>query len=179
MSTRIIFVSGATGDTGGAAADTRLEKGEVVRTLVRKQDNRSERLEARGVHVMVGDLLNIDDVCRALDGAYSAYFVFPIEAGGVSATPYFAQAAIKTKIKAIVNMSQISARRDAKSNAARDHWIAAAMSGALGREVTYRPIDTCFSLGLRACGRQNKHKNLAAWIYEGLRTTEPERTLLC
>jgi NAD(P)H dehydrogenase (quinone) len=123
MTDRTIFVAGATGDTGGAAADALLRMGERVRTLVRKADDRSERLKARGVEVVVGDLSDIDDVCRALEGIYSAYFVFPIESGGVSATAYFAQAARETGVSAIVNMSQISARREAKSHAARDHWI--------------------------------------------------------
>ena len=123
MTDRTIFVAGATGDTGGAAADALLRMGERVRTLVRKADDRSERLKARGVEVVGGDLSDIYDVCRALEGIYSAYFVFPIESGGVSATAYFAQAARETGVSAIVNMSQISARREAKSHAARDHWI--------------------------------------------------------
>src|SRR5258707_639826 len=36
---------------------------------------------------------------------------------------YFAQAAKEARIEIVVNMSQISARREAKSHAAQDHWI--------------------------------------------------------
>lgn len=137
MTNRTIFVAGATGDTGGAAVAELLNAGEQVRTLVRKEDDRSERLKAQGVEIVVGDLSDIDDVCGALDAIYSAYFVFPIESGGVSASAYFAQAARETKISAIVNMSQISARREAKSHAARDHWISERVFDWSGTPVTH------------------------------------------
>src|SRR5476649_529904 len=123
MAFRKFFIAGATGDTGGAATAALLAAGEQVRTLVRREDARSERLRAQGVEVLVGDLSDIDDVARALQGTSSAYFVYPIEAGGIAASASFAQAARETGIESIVNMSQISARREAKSHAARDHWI--------------------------------------------------------
>jgi NAD(P)H dehydrogenase (quinone) len=81
MSDQKIFVAGATGDTGGAATEALLAAGEKVRTLVRKEDQRSERLKSRGVEVLVGDLSSLDDVARALEGIFSAYFVYPIETG--------------------------------------------------------------------------------------------------
>lgn len=137
MNHRTFFVAGATGDTGGAATDALLHAGEQVRTLVRKVDDRSERLKARGVEVVVGDLSDIDDVCGALEGIYSAYFMFPIESGGVSASAYFAQAARETGVSAIVNMSQISARREATSHAARDHWISERIFDWSGTPVTH------------------------------------------
>ncbi|VVE09921.1 hypothetical protein [Pandoraea terrigena] len=59
-----------------------------MRTLVRKESERSERLESRGVDVIVGNLADLDDVARALQGIFSAYFVFPIEAGGIQASAY-------------------------------------------------------------------------------------------
>jgi uncharacterized protein YbjT (DUF2867 family) len=42
----------------------------------------------------------------------------------VEATANFVQAASEAGVHAVVNMSQIPARREAKSNAARAHWIA-------------------------------------------------------
>ena len=53
-----------------------------------------------------------------------AYFVYPIRPGILQATAYFAQAAKEAGVDGIVNMSQISAREDAKSHAATDHWLA-------------------------------------------------------
>jgi hypothetical protein len=43
----------------------------------------------------------------------------------VEATATFAQAASEAGVHAVVNMSQISARREAKSNAARAHYLLA------------------------------------------------------
>jgi len=137
MAFRKFFIAGATGDTGGAATAALLAAGEQVRTLVRREDARSERLRAQGVEVLVGDLSDIDDVARALQGISSAYFVYPIEAGGIAASASFAQAARETGIEAIVNMSQISARREAESHAARDHWISEQVFGWAGTPVTH------------------------------------------
>jgi uncharacterized protein YbjT (DUF2867 family) len=137
MSDQKIFVAGATGDTGGAATEALLAAGEKVRTLVRKEDERSERLKSRGVEVLVGNLSSLDDVARALEGTFSAYFVYPIEAGGIQASVYFAQAAWEAGISGIVNMSQISARRNAMSHAARDHWISERVFDWSGIPVTH------------------------------------------
>jgi uncharacterized protein YbjT (DUF2867 family) len=54
----------------------------------------------------------------------AAYFVYPIRPGLVQATAQFAQSAIEAGVGAIVNMSQISARSNARSHAAREHWLA-------------------------------------------------------
>jgi hypothetical protein len=53
-----------------------------------------------------------------------AYFCYPIRPGIVQATAQFAQAAKEASVEFIVNMSQKSAREDAKSDAARQHWLA-------------------------------------------------------
>jgi NAD(P)H dehydrogenase (quinone) len=137
MSNLTYFVAGATGDTGGATTEALLAAGERVRTLVRKEDRRSDLLKSRGVEVLVGDLSNLDDVANALKGIFAAYFVYPIEAGGVRASAYFAQAAREAGVSAIVNMSQISARRVAHSHAARDHWISEQIFNWSGIPVTH------------------------------------------
>ncbi len=72
---------------------------------------------------MRGDLLDFEAVRAALEGTQGAYFVYPIMPGILQATAYFAQAAKEAGIATVVNMSQISARREAKSHAAQDHWI--------------------------------------------------------
>ncbi len=58
-----------------------------------------------------------------MEGIRSAYFLHPIAPGIIGAAAYFAQAAKEAGVKAIVNMSQISARRESASHAAQDHWI--------------------------------------------------------
>jgi uncharacterized protein YbjT (DUF2867 family) len=83
-------------------------------------------------------------VRRALDGIQSAYFVYPILPGLLDATAYFAQSAKEAGVPAVVNMSQVSARREAKSHAARDHWPSERIFDWSGLGVTHlRP--TIFS----------------------------------
>jgi NAD(P)H dehydrogenase (quinone) len=69
-------------------------------------------------------LLEHDDVIRAAAGTSAAYFCYPVSPGLIQATAYFADAAKRAALKVVVNMSQISAREDSESHAARDHWIA-------------------------------------------------------
>lgn len=95
-----------------------------MRALVHREDARSQRLTDIGAEVVVGDLLDLGSVSNALRGVGSAYFVYPIAPGLLDATAVFAQAAAENEIRAIVNMSQISARRDSESKAAQQHWIA-------------------------------------------------------
>lgn len=137
MSSRRILVTGATGETGGYTTDLLLEEGFVVRAFVHKADERSAKLEARGAEIVVGDLLELDDVRSALKDVNAAYFVYPIRPGLIDATAYFAQAAKDAGLDGIVNMSQISARYESKSHAARDHWIAERVFDWSGVPVTH------------------------------------------
>lgn len=118
-----ILVSGATGRTGGAAIHELLKMGKRVRAYVRSDDDRAAALRARGVEIAVGDFTNIDHIRAAMEGIRAAYFLHPIVPGIISAAAYFAQAAQEAGVTAIVNMSQISARRESTSHAAQDHWI--------------------------------------------------------
>ena len=124
MDQQRFLITGATGATGGAAAALLLDKGREVRAFVHREDERSDALRRRGAEVMVGDLLDFDRVREALRGVSAAYFVYPIRPGLVQATAQFAQSATEAGVGAIVNMSQISARSDAKSLSAREHWLA-------------------------------------------------------
>jgi NAD(P)H dehydrogenase (quinone) len=118
------LVTGATGDTGRATVDELLARGHQVRALAHGQDERSKKLQECGVEVVHGDLLDFGQVKAALHGVKRAYFVYPIRPGILQATAYFAQAAKEAGVDGLVNMSQISAREDAKSHAATDHWLA-------------------------------------------------------
>ena len=119
-----VLVTGATGDTGRATIDELLGRGHRVRALAHAEDERSRELQDRGVEVVYGDLLDFEQVQAALNGVNRAYFVYPIRPGILQATAYFAQAAKDAGLDGVVNMSQISARKDAKSHAATDHWLA-------------------------------------------------------
>jgi uncharacterized protein YbjT (DUF2867 family) len=118
------LVTAAAGKTGVFTVDYLLRAGHAVRALVRRDDDRAEALRKAGAEVMVGDLLNHDDAIRATQGMTGAYLCYPVSPGFIQATAYFADASRRAGLKVVVNMSQISAREDSKSHAARDHWIA-------------------------------------------------------
>ena len=133
-----ILITGATGKTGGYAIDRLLEEGVPVRALVHQVDDRSKALEARGVEIVQGDLSDFEVVNAALKGISAAYFVYPIQIPGIlEATTYFAQSALEHGVRAIANMSQISARREATSHAARNHWLAERLLDRWGVPVTH------------------------------------------
>lgn len=134
----IVLVTGATGNTGGSAVKNLLKLNIPVRAMVRQLDERSDALSEMGVEVVKGDLLNLDDVSKALYGVNSAFFVYTIrEAGILEATSYFAQAAIETGVTSIVNLSQFGAHRHARSHGAQNHWLAERLFERSGLSVTH------------------------------------------
>ncbi|MFI9384660.1 NAD(P)H-binding protein [Kutzneria sp. NPDC052558] len=136
MSQRFL-VTGATGRTGGYTVAELRRQGHEVRALVHRADERSARLAADGVEIVVGDLRDLDAVSRATKGIDAAYFVYPIEPGLLDATAVMLQAAEENGVRALVTMSQISARRDAGSNAARQHWLSERLLDRLPGAVTH------------------------------------------
>ena len=121
----LALITAATGKTGMPAVAALRHRGVPVRALVHRVDERSARLAAMGAEVVEADLLDFDDVSSAVHGVTSAYFCYPIDPGRLlEATSIFAQAATEAGVGSVVNMSQISARRDAKSHAAQQHWLA-------------------------------------------------------
>ena len=132
-----ILVSGATGRTGGTAIDELLKMGRRVRAYVRADDDRAAELRHRGVDIAVGDFTDIDQIRAAMEGIRSAYFLHPIAPGIVGAAAYFAQASKEAGVKVIVNMSQISARRESASHAAQDHWISERVFDWSGAPTTH------------------------------------------
>ncbi|WP_198047560.1 NmrA family NAD(P)-binding protein [Kutzneria sp. 744] len=119
----LFLITGATGKTGRGTVDLLLAGGHRVRALAHNDDERSRALAEAGAEVVFGDLHDLDSVTAAMQGVSGAYFCHPILPGLVEATVTFAQAATEAGVRSVVNMSQISARREARSNAARQHWL--------------------------------------------------------
>src|SRR5260370_1477424 len=117
------LIAGATGYTGGYTVRQLLEKNQAVRVLAHRSDERSEQLLKVGAEVVFGDFLDFDAVRAALNGVQRAYFCYPISPGIGEATAQFGKGAKEAGVEVIVNMSQKSARSDAKSEAARRHWL--------------------------------------------------------
>lgn len=121
---RTVLIAGATGDTGRAAVREAIGYDLAVRALVHNKDARSEALQKLGAEVVVGDLLEIDTIAAAMQGADTAYLVWPVQPGLLQATVNFAQAAKETGVSTLINLSQRSANRHSKSNSCRDSFIA-------------------------------------------------------
>ncbi|MFS2156763.1 NmrA family NAD(P)-binding protein [Pseudomonas sp. Pseusp122] len=137
MSKATILVTGATGFTGKQTVQILRDKGVAVRAMVRKEDDRAAELRALGAEVVIGDLLDLNATRAALEGIQTAYFVYPIAPGLIDATARFALAAKEAGVKSVVNMSQISARRVAQSNAALDHYTAERVFDWSGLALTH------------------------------------------
>lgn len=131
------LITGATGDTGRHAINYLLAGGASVRALVHREDVRSERLKEQGVEVVVGDLLDFETAVSALQGVRSAYFLYPILPGLLEATTIFIEAMLEAGTKSVVNMSQMPARREAKSHASLAHWMGEHAFDRAGVEVTH------------------------------------------
>jgi len=132
-----ILITGATGATGGAAAELLLKKGISIRALVHKEDERSKKLRDQGAEIVVAELTDLRAVRPALAGINRAYFIFPIRPDLVQTTAIFAQAALEAKVELIVNMSQRTARPDALSDSALHHWLAERVLDWSGTPVTH------------------------------------------
>jgi NAD(P)H dehydrogenase (quinone) len=160
MAEKKILITGATGATGGNAIKKLLELKVPVRAFVHQNDARSEQLSAQGVEIVAGDLSDFEAVNAALKGITGAYFVYPIQVPGIlEATAFFAQAAIEQGVSAIVNMSQVTARRNAKSHASQGHWIAERLLDRSGIPVTHlRP--TFFAEWLMYQSKDIREKNI-------------------
>jgi NAD(P)H dehydrogenase (quinone) len=158
-STDLFLITGATGRTGARIVGLLRERGLRVRAFVHTLDDRSTRLREQGAEVVAGDLRDFPVVSAAMTGVTAAYFNYPIAPGLVEATATFAQAASEAGVHAVVNMSQISARREAKSNAARAHWIAERLLDRTALVTTHlRP--TFFTFWLNMCWIRHNHEGI-------------------
>jgi len=119
-----ILITGATGDTGRAAVQESIALGLQVRALVHTRDSRSDALHAIGAEIVVGDLMEIDTIRKAMEGVEAAYLVYPVKPGLLAATVNFAQAAKEAGVTYVVNLSQRSADRNSASASCRDTYIA-------------------------------------------------------
>ena len=138
-STRFLIVGagGSHGATGNHVARQLLAHGLRVRAFVRRADERADELSALGAEIAVGDIRDYQVALAALDGVQRAYFTYPLADGLLEATAIFAAAGKRTGLQSVVNMSQITARADHASPAARQHWLAERVLDWSGIGVTH------------------------------------------
>jgi NAD(P)H dehydrogenase (quinone) len=156
----IAGAAGSHGATGNHVARQLLARGLVVRAFVRRLDHRAEQLKELGAELVVGDLQEFRDVRAALEEVQRAYFTYPVADGLLKATTIFAAVGKQTGLQAIVNMSQITARPDHASPAARQHWLAERVLDWSGIGVTHlRPpffLENLFNVAAPTLGAEGK-----------------------
>lgn len=118
-----ILITGATGTTSQYTIQHLVDKNINVRAMVRKLDQRSEKLQALGVEVVEGDFFDINSLRNALDGIKRAYFLFPFRDHLPKAATYFAKVAREKNLEMVVEMSQMGAHEGTPSPATQNHVI--------------------------------------------------------
>ena len=127
-----ILVTGAAGSVGGVGrtvTELLLKQGKAVRAMVRSEDQRAQALRDMGAEVMVGDLLDLDSMHRAIVGCETMYFGMSVSADYLAATVNAAAVAKHHGVQAFVNMSQMtvsqmSITETTASPQHKLHWLA-------------------------------------------------------
>ena len=127
-----ILVTGAAGRVGGIGrtiAELLLKHGKPVRAMVRGEDERARALREIGAEVVVGDLLDLDSMHRAIAGCEAMYFGMSVSETYLAATVNAAAVAKHHGVKAFINMSQMtlaqmSITETTASPQHKLHWLA-------------------------------------------------------
>lgn len=127
-----ILVTGAAGRVGAVGrtvTELLLKQGNVVRAMVRIDDERAQVLRDIGAEVMVGDLLDLHSMHRAIAGCETMYFGMSVSDDYLAATVNAATVAKHHGVKAFVNMSQMtvaqmSITETTPSPQHKLHWLA-------------------------------------------------------
>src|SRR5690348_16029187 len=127
-----ILVTGAAGRTGGIGrtiTELMLSKGKQVRAMVRTEDERAQALRDMGAEVVVGDLLDLNSMHKAIAGCESMYFGMSVAETYLAATVNAAAVAKHHHVKAFINISQMtvsqmSITETTESPQQQLHWLA-------------------------------------------------------
>jgi uncharacterized protein YbjT (DUF2867 family) len=127
-----ILVTGAAGRTGGVGrtvAELLLKQRKPVRAMVRIEDKRAQALRDLGAEVVIGDLLDLDSMHRAIAGCETMYFGMSVSDTYLAATVNAAAVAKHHDVKAFINMSQMtvsqmSITETTASPQQKLHWLA-------------------------------------------------------
>jgi uncharacterized protein YbjT (DUF2867 family) len=114
---------GRQGKTGRHVAEMLLSRGVPVRAFVRKIDERSEALRARGAEIIEADFLNIRSVQRAAEGTSAIYFAYPVQDGLMDATAAMAIAAREAGVSRLVNLVMLQSSPDAPTPRMRQNYL--------------------------------------------------------
>ena len=133
MSGPVYLITGAAGGTGGVSrlvVEQLRSRGERVRALVHRDDDRAGALRDLGAEVVVGDLTDPQNVVDAMTGADRMFFSMSVSPDYLKATAVVCAAALDSgHLDVIVNMSQMTVSQmtltsTEESHQHRLHWLA-------------------------------------------------------
>lgn len=138
-----VFVTGAAGQVGAvgrSVTEMLLRRGMKVRAMVRTDDERAEALREQGAQVVVGDLLDVEFLHRAIEGCERVYFGMSITSTYLEAAANMIAVAKHHDVKAFVNMSQftvaeMSIEKSTTSPQQKQHWLSEQMLNWSGLPV--------------------------------------------
>jgi uncharacterized protein YbjT (DUF2867 family) len=127
-----ILVTGAAGRVGAVGrtvTELLLKQGKAVRAMVRTEDDRAQALRTLGAEVVVGNLLDLESMHRAIVSCDTMYFGMSVSDAYLTATVNAAAVAKHHGVKAFINMSQMtvsqmSITETTPSPQQKLHWLA-------------------------------------------------------
>ncbi len=163
MTRNAYLVTGAGGGTGGVSrlvVDQLRERGERVRALVHRDDERSDPLRKLGAEVVIGDLTDPQDVVDAMTGVDRVFFSMSVSPDYLKASVIVCEAALASgHLEVLVNMSQMTVSQmtltsSGESHQHRLHYLAEHVMNWSGVPVVHvrptafldNPIFTLFAL---------------------------------
>src|SRR3954453_4331215 len=160
-----ILVTGAAGAVGGVGrtlTELLLTKGQKVRAMVRREDERAQALRSLGAEDVQGDLTDLASMHQAIEGCRGIYFGMSVSAAYLEATINTAAVARHHGVEVFVNMSQMTVTQMSISETTNSpqhklHWLAEqALSWSGLPVVTMRPTVFLegFFLHIAAPGRR-------------------------
>ena len=167
-----ILVTGAAGRVGAVGrtvTELLLKQGKAVRAMVRNEDERAQALRDMGAEVVVGDLLDLDSMHRAIAGCETMYFGMSVSDAYLAATVNAAAVAKHHGVKAFINMSQMTLSQMSITETTREPAAQAALARRAGAELVR-------SAG-RARAADSVSRRLLPDFHSGLNL--PRNSLLC
>lgn len=130
--TRPILVTGAAGQVGSVGfkiVELLRGQGVPVRAMVRRDDDRSKALATLGAEIVKGDLTELRDVSRVMEGCQRLYFGMSVSSSYLEATVNTAAVAKHYGVELFLNISQMtvsemSISKTTTSPQQKQHWLA-------------------------------------------------------
>jgi uncharacterized protein YbjT (DUF2867 family) len=139
----MFVVLGATGKTGGRAANALIDRGKPVRVVVRSP-GKAEAWKARGADVAVADVDDAPALARTLRGAEGAYIIVPrnfavedVLESRRRCIDSLARAVVDSDIEHVVFMSSVGAHQPARTGLIGSLYYAEQRFADIKADVTF------------------------------------------